>query len=95
MLGLTWLGDYCDLLTQQGLRASLAITPFVAVWGALADRSGRWDDRILAVGIPALTLPVQVLLEHGRDMAEGWRVAGEAIDNGAARDVLERLRAVR
>ena len=29
------------------------------------------------------------------DLAAGWKVAGEAIDNGGARDVLDRLRAAR
>jgi anthranilate phosphoribosyltransferase len=29
------------------------------------------------------------------DLAAGWKLAGEAIDNGAARDVLDRLRAAR
>lgn len=35
-----------------------------------------------------------VIAEVASDMAEGWKLAGEAIDSGAARDVLDRLRAV-
>lgn len=36
-----------------------------------------------------------VVAEAARDLATGWRLAGEAIDSGAARDVLDRLRAAR
>ena len=72
MLGLPWHGNYYELSTEQGLCVTRNHTSFGDL-GAHADRWERWDDRILAVGIPALTLPVQELLEHGRDMAEGWQ----------------------
>lgn len=36
-----------------------------------------------------------VVAEAAPDVAAGWKLAGEAIDSGAARDVLDRLRAAR
>ncbi len=36
-----------------------------------------------------------VVAEVAPDVAAGWKLAGEAIDSGAARDVLDRLRAAR
>ena len=80
-----------EAISPQDLAGGDAIFNATVITGVLAGKLRHGARTIVQMNAGAALVVAGIV----GDMAEGWRVAGEAIDNGAARDVLERLRAVR